>query len=579
MKKTLLTLISTVLAISSFAQAPAPPVIAGASCNQPAKVWDKTLGGNFPDYLNAMLVLNDGGYLAAGYTGSFMTGDVSQQPRGGLDFWLVKINANGSKVWDKRFGGDDNDVIQSIIATTDGNYLLFGLSLSGKAGDKTMNKTGASNYWLVKVDANGTKIWDKQYGGGVSDLPTTIIATSDGGYLLGGSSNSYIWADKTETTRGEQDYWIVKIDADGTKQWDKTYGGDANDLLSSIIPTTDGNYLLGGTSYSSVSGDKAAALQGVCDYWVVKIKADGTKLWDKTFGGTDDDTFRKMIATTDGNYLLGGYSASGISGNKTQTSKGSTDCWLVKIDTDGIKLWDKALGGAGADEVGSMVEMPDGNILLGGSSNSEISGDKTEDSKGVLDYWLVKFNSSGTKTWDKTFGGNSFDNMKALLVDADGSYILGGGSMSDMSGDKTEASQGGYDMWVVKVAPCQPVTTFCEGQTYTLTASGCTGTINWSTGATGNSILVSTAGTYTATCTVNNETSTQSNSIVITPTTVSLNGNAITGTNKAVNTITSTQTIPSGVNTSYEAGKSISLQGTFQAQPGSVFRAEIKGCE
>lgn len=175
-----------------------------------------------------------------------------------------------------------------------------------------------------------------------------MIVTADGSYLLGGYSNSDVGS---EANRGELDYWVIRIDAQGNKLWDKTFGGSANDELQALVATPDGGYLLGGTSASSISGDKSKNNKGVLneygnwtsDYWIVKIDSLGNKLWDKTFGGNNDDNLTTLLPTTDGNYLLGGTSSSGISGDKSQPSQGE-DYWVVKIDANGKKIWNKTLG-------------------------------------------------------------------------------------------------------------------------------------------------------------------------------------------------------------------------------------------
>ena len=136
-----------------------------------------------------------------------------------------------------------------------------------------------------------------------------------------------------------------------TKQWDKTFGGSNNDDLSSLQQTSDGGYILGGYSASGISGDKTEASRGNNDYWIVKTDANGNKQWDKTFGGSSDDQLYSFQQTTDGGYISGGRSTSGISGDKTEASKGSYDYWIVKTDANGNKQWDKTFGGSNVDEL------------------------------------------------------------------------------------------------------------------------------------------------------------------------------------------------------------------------------------
>jgi hypothetical protein len=419
----------------------------------PPKQWDKRFGGDQGgESINSLQQTTDGGYILGGNSSSGISGDKTETSRGNDDFWVVKINNSGTKEWDKRFGGGGTDVINSLQQTADGGYILGGNSNSGAGGDKTEASRGNYDYWIVKIDENGTKQWDKRYGGSLADNLNALQQTADGGYILGGRSASGISGDKSEASQGSDDFWVVKIDENGLIKWDKTFGGGSNDQIHSLQQTADGGYILGGYSNSGISGDKTEANQGFFDYWVIKIDENGVKQWDKTFGGSQNDLLFSLQQTIDGGYILGGYSASGISGDKTEASQGGDDFWVVKIDENGVKVWDKTFGGNDVERLFSLQQTTDGGYILGGESLSGISGDKTETSRGNFDFWVVKINVAGTKEWDKTFGGNENERLYSLQQTADGAgYILGGRSLSGISGDKTEASRGGFDFWVVRI--------------------------------------------------------------------------------------------------------------------------------
>jgi hypothetical protein len=234
------------------------------------------------------------------------------------------------KQWDKRFGGTNDDKLLSFQQTTDGGYILGGYSFSGISGDKTQNLWGNVDYWIVKTDSLGNKEWDKDFGGTDDDVLFSIQQTVEGGYILGGVSKSNISGDKTQNSYGNYDYWIVKTDSLGNKQWDKDFGGTDDDELNSIRQTTDGGYILVGYSLSDSSGDKTQDLWGGWDYWIVKTDSLGNKQWEKDFGGTDFDFLISIQQTADGGYILAGYSFSGISGNKTQNSWGLCGCAFIR---------------------------------------------------------------------------------------------------------------------------------------------------------------------------------------------------------------------------------------------------------
>jgi|GEM_PF-1460389 len=421
------------------------------------KVWDKTLGAGIVE-LRAIVQTQDGGFLLGGNSSSNKSDisgdpDKSENSRGGSDYWVVKINANGQKIWDKTFGGSRDERLFSLIAASDGSFYIGGYSQSTISGDRTEISRGLSDYWIVKIDANGRKIWDKAYGGNNSDEFSTMVSTSDGGILLGGTSSSSISGEKSENSRGVYVYWIVKINSNGQKVWDKSFGGDNADNLTSIISTSDGGFILGGFSLSNVSGDKTENSRGLSDYWIVKTNANGQKVWDKTFGGSGDDFLNSMTMNPDGSFLLCGTSNSNMSGEKNENSRGLSDYWVVKLNNSGQKIWDKTIGGTNYDNNSSIISMIDGGFLIGGSSQSNISGEKSENNRGGNsdDYWIVKISSNGQKQWDRTFGGSAIDYLYSILATSDGGFLLGGDSGSKISGDKSEESRGNSTFWVIKV--------------------------------------------------------------------------------------------------------------------------------
>ena len=432
------------------------------------KMWDKTLGGSAKDNLQSIALAADGGFLVGGASTSGISGEKSENRRGSTlndDYWIVKVNATGTKLWDKTIGGAGYDLLQAIVPAADGSYLLGGSSDSDAFNDKTAPNKGGADYWIVKVNSNGTQVWDKTYGGRGNDKLKSISITIDGSYMLGGSSTSGKGIDKTEISRGEDDYWLIKTDANGTKYWDKTFGGltgeggifgtDYGDFLNTVTPTPDGGYLVGGTSDSNAGLDKSEDSKGFTDFWVVKVKEElprATYARDFAYGGSDTEGFTSIINTSDGGYLLGGHSLSNNSGDKTESSQGKNDFWIVKTDASGRKIWDKRFGGTNHDYLNQIISTQDGGYLLAGSSQSNISGDKSQDSRGGQDYWIIKITGTGLKQWDRRFGGSGFDDLRKVVQLTTGEYILAGYSDSPVSGDKSQPSQGGHDFWVLKVS-------------------------------------------------------------------------------------------------------------------------------
>lgn len=440
-------LLSILFAAAAFL-APEDTVLAQTA---PVQQWDKTFGGTGSDYLRYLNQTSDGGYLLGGSSGPAISGDKTQGGKGLLDFWVIKTDGSGNKAWDKTYGGNGDDLLTFLQQTPDGGFILGGGSKSGISGDKSQPANG-DDYWIIKTDSAGNKVWDKTFGGSDDDGLSTMALTSDGGYILCGSSKSPVSGSKTEASRGGLDFWLVKTDSLGNKMWDKTLGGSQTDQPWFIQQTSDGGYIVGGNSYSGINGDKNQASFGYDDYWIIKLDASGNKVWDKTFGGDGREMMRSLKQTADGGYILAGHSNSGVSGNKTTPTKGSFDFWAIKLDANGIKTWEKGYGGSSAEDLWEVLQSSDGGYVLAGYSYSDSNGDKSEPYLGKADCWILKIDTSGNKLWDKTFGGNGFETIVFFKQTKDNGYILGGYSDSGITATKSQASKGSYDFWVIKLA-------------------------------------------------------------------------------------------------------------------------------
>ena len=354
------------------------------------KVWDKNYGGSGIDRLWSIQLTPDGGYLLGGSSDSPASGDKTEALRGETDLWIVRLDAAGTLLWEKSLGGTNSeDLVAGVLPTADGGFLLAGHSNSDSGFEKTEASRGGFDFWIVKLDANGNLLWDKTYGGAEDDKAFALAQAPDG-FLIGGLSHSGISGDKTDVSRGITDYWLLKLDQDGNLLWDKTYGGAGIETLVTIHPVSDGGFLLGGQSSSDISWEKSEWSYGHLDYWLVKINAQGHMEWDRTFGGLELDVLHAIQETPTGDFVLGGVSASSETGNHTSTSQGAYDYWIISTNESGTKRWEKSIGGTGDDAMTCIIPAADGGFLIGGHSNSNTSGDKTQDSKGMNDIWLVK---------------------------------------------------------------------------------------------------------------------------------------------------------------------------------------------
>jgi hypothetical protein len=417
----------------------------------PAIIWQNTIGGSAGDFSISLEPTADGGYIVGGYSTSNISGDKTENSNGGTDIWIVKLDSEGAILWQNTIGGSGEDLLISIKQTTDGGYIIGSGSDSNISGDKTENSRGGLDYWIIKLNASGDIVWQKTYGGAQPEFDAYVVETTDGGYFVGGYSDSDVSGDKTDPTNGQRDYWALKLDSTGNIVWQNSIGGSLIDRpVANAFQTADGGFLIGGFSNSNASGDKTENSQGDSDYWIVKLNASGTVIWDNTIGGNDTDILRDVTQTTDGGYILGGYSKSNISGDKTENSQGDFDYWIIKLNGNGDIVWQNTIGGSGIDYPRDVDQLSDGSYMVAGWSNSNISGDKIENSNGGYDYWLVKLSTSGNLLSQNSIGGAGDESGTYIIENADGDFTMLSSSDSNISGDKGDNSEGLDDYWVFK---------------------------------------------------------------------------------------------------------------------------------
>jgi len=424
----------------------------------PNITWQKTLGGSGSDVLKAMCVGSDKSIVLCGYSNSGTSGNKSNSSFGGYDYWVIKLDASGNVMWNKTFGGGRDDLASAVINTSDGGYLVGGSSISNKSGTKTSDSYGNSyDYWIVKLDGNGNVQWDRTMGGTYTDRLTSLAELPDGKYVVGGYAYSSNTGNKSLANLGTEsnaDYWTVIVNKDGSDGAQKIFGGGSHDVMTCLSATGSSSYYAAGYSYSTKrAGAKSKNGYGNNDYYIVRYNLSTKKTeYQNDFGGKLSDYLTSMQALPDNSCILGGYSNSYKSNSKKDNFYGVTDFWVIKLKSDGSKQWDKTIaGGAGGDYLMSVQQTKDKGFILGGYSNSNAGHNKTANSKGGYDYWIVKIDSLGKVQWDKTIGGNGDDILTAVYETAANEYVVAGTSGSAQSGDKTSGLVGGSstDYWVM----------------------------------------------------------------------------------------------------------------------------------
>ncbi|PKL31802.1 hypothetical protein CVV43_01595 [Candidatus Saccharibacteria bacterium HGW-Saccharibacteria-1] len=384
----------------------------------------KTWGGTSTDEGTSITQSSDGGYAIMGSTHSFGVGL--------LDVFISKYSTDGILSWSRAFGGANFDYGNAITQISDGGYIITGRTNSFGSGDYDM--------FIAKYSNEGNLSWSKTWGGTGYDDGTSIIQSSDGGYTVAGTTTSF--------GAGSNDMFISKYSADGNLLWNKTWGGASYENGKAITQTSDGGYVVTGSTYSFGSGHY--------DMAIAKYSIDGNLLWNKTWGSNGEESARSIAQTSDGGYVVAGYTYS--------FGAGDSDIFIAKYSAEGNLSWNKTWGGLGFDSLGAIIQTNDGYAITGLTSSF---------GAGNRDVFTVKYSTDSNLSWNKTWGGSSNDYGEAIIQSGDGGYIVTGGTGSFGAGSS--------DMFMAKYSAGGTMTgcpsSICQSPTATTTSPTATITI------------------------------------------------------------------------------------------------------
>lgn len=360
--------------------------------SQPPIQWEKTYGSPYAGFGYFVQQTNDGGYIATGVL--YIDGGTNAQ------VYLVKTDANGNTLWSQTYGNTPNlECGYCVQQTTDGGYIIAGCH-------------GGYGLWLLKTDSNGNQQWSQIFNGPMLDSAYSVVQTTDGGYaIVGGYTYS----------TGPPDAWVIKTDSNGNQQWERKVGGGSSEYGHCIRQTNDGGYIVAGYTDSFGAGQEDARL--------FKLDSSGNIVWIKNYGGNLDDRGNSVRQTSDGGFIMVGFTKS--------FGAGQADVYLIKTDSSGNLVWSQTYGGTSDDEGNSVRQTSDGGYIIGGTTQSY--------GAGGVDVYLIKTDAVGTKQWDDTYGGTGNDDGQCVQQTIDGGYIIAGTKFTS------------YDeFWLIKLGYNQP---------------------------------------------------------------------------------------------------------------------------
>lgn len=408
------------------------------------------LGGTHSDVVLDAFPLDNGGMIILANSYSLPSGNKTSPHYGVQDLWLIELDQNMNIVWQYTYGGSAADVEGQLLILADGGYLLTCSSNSSISGNKTVGTFGDYDIWAIKVSSTGSILWQKNFGGNLQETSVCTVELPDHSLIFGATSKSDISGNKSEETHGPSDFWIFRTDSNGELIWDRTIGGNSTEVLRDFC-LSDTTITLCGFSNSDSSYDKTQDSYGSSDFWLLQIGFSDTILWDRTYGGSDGEDPSSIKYNGHGFYIVGN-SWSGISGTKTEINRGLNDNWILKLDNNGYELWQSCLGGNLEDAPYGITFTNKNQILFWGVSFSDDSYDKSEPCRGSSDIWILSIDTNGTFLWDKTIGSDGTENIRGLFINSDYDIMICGSSDSDIGFDKIVPQIGTVyaDIWLIR---------------------------------------------------------------------------------------------------------------------------------
>ena len=423
----------------------------------PSIEWQRCIGGSDGEAAFSIIQTNDSGYAVIGL-GSSNDGD-GLGTHGLGDYFLVKLNQFGAIEWKSIYGGSEQDRPAMIFEREEGGFIIVGTTLSID-GDVIFNH-GYYDIWIVSISDIGEIEWQQSLGGSSIDIAYSVQQTSDGGFIVVGSSESL--GDDVSNHHGpvgfEPDFWVVKLNTVGEIEWEHSYGGLEAEEATSVIQMSDNGYVVVG--YTTSNDGDVSGLHGMAgyysDFWVIRIDSIGNLLWQKCLGGTGNEIAFALTKSNTEECLITGIAHSS-DGDVTWEHPGD-ELWVVQLESTGEIDWEQTYGGENDDRGYGIIKNSDSDYFIIGTTTSY---DEVTNWHGYIDYWLLNIDSGGSIISENCYGGSDqegssyYEDFADIKKTMDNGYIFAGYTESndgDVSGLHDLPETGG-DYWVVKL--CNP---------------------------------------------------------------------------------------------------------------------------
>ena len=368
------------------------------------KIWERMLGGDRADSLKSIAPASGGGFVLAGYTESKGAGET--------DAWLLRLDSRGRDTWNRTFGGAGFDGFLSLAKASDGGIAMGGVNRS-KGG-------GLAKAWVVRLDRKGEKKWERAFGGG-REMALAIAATDGDGLVLAGLTQS-------QGSRLDDDLLVARLDGKGNLLWKRALGGSQNDTATAILILPDGEILLAGFTRSKG--------RGRADAWILRLDGQGKVLWERTFGGPGFDIAWAIAPAAGGGFVFAGETTVG---KPTGGGRQARDAWVMRLDAQGDPVWEKKFGGNKYDILSAIASVPGGGFILAGNTESKGAGRN--------DGWVVRLDAQGEMLWERTYGKKDRDAFWSITVVPGDRFSAGGFAVAGQLG----STRGDSDAWVLRL--------------------------------------------------------------------------------------------------------------------------------